>query len=81
MTDDATTLLQYEAPAIDERTGISMPLAMAVSVCAAFRPAEAPSSLGYERPLIEERTAIDMPLVGGPASGGGSAAFRPTLRD
>ena len=66
---------EYEAPAIEERSAIDLPLVATVSGggSAAFHPAD--DEEPYDAPAIAERTQIDFPLIGG--TSGPSAAFHP----
>ena len=71
------TPIQYEAPAIVERTRVGQPLVLTASglpESAVFR-----AEVDYEAPAIVERTPVDMPLIGAAASGPVCAAFRPEV--
>src|SRR5262249_27776326 len=81
MADGQVPADTYEAPRIDERAAIALPLiggpglASGVSLSAAFHPqADAP---GYEAPAIESRAPIDMPLIGNTSQAVLSGVFRP----
>jgi hypothetical protein len=62
--DDRSATHAYEAPGIESRQDVSLPLIGTVgspppSPSAVFR-----GGIDYEPPRVEERTSIDEPLVG-----------------
>jgi hypothetical protein len=73
--DDRSTDTAYEAPGVESRQAISLPLigvtnsAPLTAPSAAFRTVTGEDQSAYEPPRVEERATIDEPLVAVAQSG------------